>query len=303
MPNPHNDLIASAIETVVALGLLFDEIRAGNGPIWTAYAILATKGITPEAAQTLRAAVRGAAVVHLASAAGISADHVTRDALIYRESPRISIPDLLKPVGTIEQQVALQLDIAEDILELGASQDEVFGGENRAGILDPLPVIGSVTFWATRLAVAGYIVSMAATVGKEEEFVRQAVAVIDNKTTETCLNVHGQIVEEKENFKLSGTPQYASEMHDPPFHNGCRTSVAMIAKKYVDPDVTSGMRDEAIEQEKAPFVSSREGMAKYHVYGNKVREFREGRWHSFKQLKSNFDARKLAATLNNMTRS
>lgn len=56
---------------------------------------------------------------------------------------------------------------------------------------------------------------------------RQAIAALDERTTECCLRVHGQIVGLDEPFKLTGTPRFADEMMIPPFHHYCRTSVVL----------------------------------------------------------------------------
>lgn len=58
------------------------------------------------------------------------------------------------------------------------------------------------------------------------ELKRQAVAVIQGRTTDTCLRVHGQIVGVDEPFELSGEPRFADSMMHPAFHWNCRTAVA-----------------------------------------------------------------------------
>jgi hypothetical protein len=78
----------------------------------------------------------------------------------------------------------------------------------------------------------------------ENPFRRQAIAAIDHLTTDCCLRVHGQIVGLEEDFTLAGTPRYADELRDPPFHDWCRTSVALYSAEY-DDDLTAQMRDAA----------------------------------------------------------
>ena len=79
---------------------------------------------------------------------------------------------------------------------------------------------------------------------KKVEFQRQAIAAIDERTTDCCLRVHGQIVDLKQKFKLTGTPRFASKMKDPPFHWYCRTSVALYLDDY-DDGYTAQMRESA----------------------------------------------------------
>lgn len=61
----------------------------------------------------------------------------------------------------------------------------------------------------------------AQTIGKLQ---KQAVAAIDDRTTECCLRVHGQIADLDKPYKLTGTPRFQDEMMFPAFHWNCRTS-------------------------------------------------------------------------------
>lgn len=47
---------------------------------------------------------------------------------------------------------------------------------------------------------------------------KQAIATIDERTTDCCLKVHGQIQNIDDPFILTGTPRFADEMQDPAFH-------------------------------------------------------------------------------------
>lgn len=60
-----------------------------------------------------------------------------------------------------------------------------------------------------------------------EVYQKQAIAAIDGRTTRCCLAVHGQIRELDEPFTLTGTPRYASQMQQPPFHYRCRTVIVL----------------------------------------------------------------------------
>lgn len=58
---------------------------------------------------------------------------------------------------------------------------------------------------------------------------KQAVAGIDERTTDTCLRVHGQVQPLDKPFRLTGTPRFAGHIQAPPFHWRCRTSQALYA--------------------------------------------------------------------------
>lgn len=53
---------------------------------------------------------------------------------------------------------------------------------------------------------------------------KQAVATISDRTTDTCLQVHGQIRDLDEPYQLTGAKAFAPRMMYPAFHWGCRTS-------------------------------------------------------------------------------
>lgn len=63
----------------------------------------------------------------------------------------------------------------------------------------------------------------AKTIGKLQ---KQAIAAIDDRTTECCLKVHSQIQDLDKPYKLTGTPRFQDEMMFPGFHWRCRTSSA-----------------------------------------------------------------------------
>ena len=73
--------------------------------------------------------------------------------------------------------------------------------------------------------------------------------------------------------------------------------------EYLDPVLTKGMRDEAIEEGKKPKPSTRKGKAHYKVVGKKVHEFRSGRWHRYKTYDTHRKAREAGEKLNRDRRS
>jgi hypothetical protein len=99
--------------------------------------------------------------------------------------------------------------------------------------------------WEAALAISGtmYLAGQAQT---GERWRKQAIAAIDQKTTDCCLRVHGQIVDLDQPFRLTGTPRFADEMKSPPFHNFCRTSEVLYLERFEAVGVpTAEMRDAA----------------------------------------------------------
>lgn len=72
--------------------------------------------------------------------------------------------------------------------------------------------------------VAGYMMLFNEQEPDGVQYKKQAIATIDERTTDCCLRVHGQIQDLDDPFILTGTPRYADEIQDPPFHWYCRTS-------------------------------------------------------------------------------
>ena len=90
------------------------------------------------------------------------------------------------------------------------------------------------------------------------EYKKQAVATIDQVTTDCCLRVHGQIQPLNEPFKLEGEPRFADEVDSPPFHWYCRTAVVLYTEKLEERGVpTSEMIEAARLELKARYETGR----------------------------------------------
>jgi len=89
-----------------------------------------------------------------------------------------------------------------------ADETTVLGDGTHAGILSPAMVIGEAAKWLGITAAATWMANIARATqgGGEEEFMRQAVAAIDERTTETCLLINGTVVGLDEPFPLQGEP-------------------------------------------------------------------------------------------------
>lgn len=85
----------------------------------------------------------------------------------------------------------------------------------------------------------------------DQELMRQAVSAIDERTTSCCLEVHGQIVRQKERFKLIGTPRFRDEMLNPPFHWYCRSATAIYQDRMetIPGNITTQMMRESARAE------------------------------------------------------
>lgn len=82
----------------------------------------------------------------------------------------------------------------------------------------------AAVFGASAALVGGWMMR-SAELGRKIQ--KQAFAAIDERTTDCCLRVTGQIQDQDKPFKLTGTPRYADRMMRPPFHYRCRTATAL----------------------------------------------------------------------------
>jgi hypothetical protein len=136
----------------------------------------------------------------------------------------------------------------------GRDWASIIGDESRIGALSPAPLIRDGANW---LAIAGVTAVGVATLsaidrgGARDDFGKQAVAAIDERTTECCLRVHGQVQPITEAFTLTGTPRYADELQEPPFHWYCRTATALVRIQDADDALSRAMRRAAIDEANA----------------------------------------------------
>jgi hypothetical protein len=84
-----------------------------------------------------------------------------------------------------------------------------------------------------------------------EDLKKQAMAVIQpDRTTQTCLKVHGQIQEIDQPYILTGKPRFARKIMYPPFHWRCRTSSVAYHPQFEETSklTTEDMREAAKEE-------------------------------------------------------
>jgi hypothetical protein len=77
---------------------------------------------------------------------------------------------------------------------------------------------------------------------RRDGFLKQAVAALDERTTECCLLAHGQVQPIGGEFVLTGEPRYADRVDWPPFHWWCRTASALVRVEDANDELTRQMR-------------------------------------------------------------
>ena len=256
MANAHRTVVRQAERVGDDLKRLFD--RLGNtdhprGDILAAYRLaLASmpQAITNytaarEIAQRLRADVRRgvSSVFGDASALGIEQGRREVSAWDLFDVSIGVLPivnDATEVVlGAVDQQLNTVL---AEIRSGSPDAAELFGDESRYGILAPAGVVLAATRWITTITDTAHNTYTEQAIErsgqKKDEYGLQAIAAIDDKTTDCCLKVHGQIIPIKGEFHLTGTPRFADNMKAPPFHWHCRTATALVKLAEQDDDLT-----------------------------------------------------------------
>lgn len=146
--------------------------------------------------------------------------------------------------------VDAQIATASALVATGADAGEIVGDESRAGVLRPAVVVAEGGRWiagAVSAAMIGWWGQVIGSRGREVWF-HQAVAAIDERTTDCCLRVHGQVQRLDRPFRLTGTPRYADKQDHPPFHWYCRTAEALLREDQVGDRLTREMVDAALAE-------------------------------------------------------
>ena len=254
----HEASVRQALRTAVELRRLFD--RMGNtehprGRILSAYrqarqamATAASLGEVQRVLQDLRIAIDAAARASLAEATAIGVAQAASEVAAYGlpVAPTTYAPTV-EITAWLDTYSAQALQVTAIYLTTG-DMTRIIGDGSRVGALSPAPVTRSGASWIVAALTAAWTTSVGTSLdraGAKLDFVRQAVAAIDERTTDCCLRVHGQTAEVTGDFRLTGTPRYADRMRNPPFHEFCRTATCLVRRDEAGDNLTQRMTDAA----------------------------------------------------------
>lgn len=198
-----------------------------------------------------------------------------REIAIYRELPNVDID-----TDPLQESAMSVLDAELDRLLAQVRAASMTGGDEalilgdggmssddgRMGILRASALVGVATAWIAQTALLAYQTSIDASVSKTRaraEWMKQAIAALDGRTTDCCLRVHGQAVPLKAKFRLTGIPRYADEMDNPPFHRYCRTATALVRAEDAADDLTRDMQQKAAAELNARASKDTRGYDKF----------------------------------------
>jgi hypothetical protein len=153
-------------------------------------------------------------------------------------------------LGNVDVQISTILALAAG----GASVDRIVDEVRESTVTKETIINLNTATWSTEIAQAAFVAGIDL-LRRGRVFKKQAIAAIDMRTTQTCLNVHGQIRNFNRDFNLRGEPKFAKKLPNPPFHFWCRTAMALYQKEF-DVGLTDSMEAARAAMRKARDESS-----------------------------------------------
>lgn len=150
-------------------------------------------------------------------------------------------------VDTTMNFVQTQLNQTNLQFQMGNTDPEVvLGSTYQPRHLNQYSLIKELSGWIPALLLLAWdaYVDHAIKLPNRNPFVKQAVALLDGRTTETCFGAHGQTVPVDQPFVLGG--EFPGEKQYPPFHYWCRTTTALVLEVDADDVITMAMLAAAI---------------------------------------------------------
>lgn len=256
----HTRAVRLALSSGDELGRLFAKLGNSEHPrgaVLSAYrqARRAFKGasrISPlvvmETFASLRGEVTTAVTSALTEATAYSIAQAEKMLAIYGlGSPVLSSTDTTTALAVVLASVTMQENAVSWLILSGdVDIERIIGDGTRVGLLSPAPVnreAANVLAGAMGAVGMGGMLGALDRRGAKGDFLKQAIAAIDHKTTDCCLRAHGQAVPMDKPFRLTGTPRYADELEWVPFHWYCRSSVALVNVADVQDALTQEMRE------------------------------------------------------------
>lgn len=256
MATEHERAVKLALKTGDNLERLFARILGSvahpQGRILSAYrqarrALASgalTLGLAAQVLAELRQVLQEATQAGLRQAAEAGTGQARRELAVYQ------LPDTVAPASTaFAQQAWMAIFVAQTAqiaaLVMQGDKKLLLGDDSRVGIFAPAPMLREGSRWlalASQNAYGDTVQSSLQRAGAQDEYMRQLVAAIDERTTDCCLRVHGQAVKMDEPFHLTGTPRYADTLMTPPFHDFCRSSQVLVRKSERDDGLSQRMR-------------------------------------------------------------
>jgi len=261
MANPLEQTIASAIKANDTIGRLFSQVGTSSHPrgfVTTAYrnalramkaalrepnALVASSDVLAGLKRSLELETRGL----FTDARAEGTDEAARQLSFYGIQTAPASPGAALEAEYVIEAVLARFTAQETVIRAliltNASEEQIIGSDERVGAMRSSDIAPLVAVWAATLFWSSFAAHTQASPGGNT-FQKQAIAAIDARTTDCCLRVNGQVQPLNGQFTLTGFPRYADLMDWSPFHNYCRTSIALYLPQY-DFGLTLAMRSGA----------------------------------------------------------
>jgi len=257
----HEQAVRAALRAGDELKRLIDQL--GNqahprGRLLSAYrqarrAMRQAQNLTTvlDVLRELRATVEDVMRASLASAAQAGLDQARVELAVYGLPNTVARAQPGLPMAAWMAQYDAQASAVQATWMATGDMTQIVGDEEVVGILSPAPVIREGARWlgiALLVAYTGATAEMLERTRRQEDFMRQAVAAIDERTTDCCLRVHGQVVGMNQDYHLTGTPRFGEYLRNPPFHWYCRSSTALVRREDANDLLSRQMRQAAADE-------------------------------------------------------
>jgi len=185
--------------------------------------------------------------------------------------PAAVVETMTQTRAGVQATVASQTAQAVSLSVSGADAVRIVGDEERQGVVRPSETANQLAAGLAALAaLAWWWIIQEQTRPTRQVWWHQAIAALDERTTDCCLRVHGQAQPLDKPFHLVGTPRYADYLEHPPFHWYCRTSEALVRPQDVNDPLTLQM----IEAARAELAAREETGGRVEIHPSHARSRR-----------------------------
>lgn len=155
--------------------------------------------------------------------------------------PRPPTPTIpTRGISVVSAEVTRLSTTVESLLVANVEKELIVGSTRRVGALSPGFMTKTLTYWSLLSMWDMWGATIGAVIPKKSPYRKQVVATMDARVTDCCLNAHGQIVKFDDMFYTPDSPAYADFQEWTPFHEHCRTSIALYLEQF-DIGLTSAM--------------------------------------------------------------
>lgn len=204
-------------------------------------------GLVQDVLMTLEMQVTEAMRAILLAASGHGAEQAGHSLAAYGVPPSYVVAPAMTGLEAVTAVVHAQVVSVQAMVVSGLGDEAlILGDASRMGLLTPGPALREGSRWIGLDLIGAYVAAIAVSLGRagdQDEYLKQWIAAIDQKTTDCCLRAHGQIQPLNKDFHLTGEPRYADYLPQPPGHWWCRSATALVNRRDVEDQLTQQMRE------------------------------------------------------------